>query len=144
MSFSMSLVPTAAKDKLPKGFTYPLGAKAISTALEGIPALEDSRFWFSWRDEYWASAWRQKIASLGEVTLLKIEKAHFGDGREIHVYAVPSEYSEAARAHVLSEFPRVRNALMSGGGSARVSVTMILSGSAQNTRRNDRSGGDGL
>lgn len=140
----MGLIPTAAKDKLPKGFTYPLGAEAISTALEGIPALEDSRFWFSWRDEYWASAWRQKIASLGEVTLLKIEKAHFGDGREIHVYAVPSEFSEAARARVLSELPRIRNALLSWGGSARVSVTMILSESAQNTRLKDRSGSDGF
>ncbi len=140
----MSLIPTAAKDKLPKGFTYPLGAEAISTALEGIPALEDSRMWFSWRDEYWASAWRQKIASLGEVTLLKIEQAHFGDGREIHVYALPSQYSEAARARVLSEFPRVRQALISGGGSPRVSVTMNLAESAQNTRLKDRSGGDGF
>ena len=140
----MGLIPTAAKDKLPKGFTYPLGAEAISTALEGIPALEDSRIWFSWRDEYWASVWRQKIESLGEVTLLKIEKAHFGDGREIHVHAVPSEFSEAARARVLSEFPRVRNALMGGGGSARVSVTMILADSAQNNRLKDRSGGDGF
>jgi hypothetical protein len=143
-SFPMSLIPTAAKDRLPKGYTYPLGAEAISTALEGIPALEDSRIWFSWRDEYWASAWRQKIASLGEVNLLKIEKACFGDGREIRVYAVPSEYSESARAHVLSEFLRVRNALISGGGSARVSVTMILSESAQNTRLKDRSCGDGF
>ena len=140
--FSMSLIPTAAKEKLPKGFTYPLGAKAISTALEGIPALEDSRIWFSRQDEYLAQAWRQKIASLGEVTLLKVEKAHFGGGREIRVYAVPSEYSKAARALVLSEFPRIRQALISGGGSGQVAVILSLEESAENIRRKDRSGGE--
>jgi hypothetical protein len=64
---SMILIPTAKKQRLPKGFSYPLGAEAISAAFAGVPQLENASLWFSWRDEYWASEWRRRIDALGEV-----------------------------------------------------------------------------
>lgn len=128
----MTLIRTAAKERLPKGFSYPLGAEAISTALQGIAALHTASLWFSWRDGYWASAWRQKIAALGEVTLLTIDDSYFGRPRDVRVYAVPSGYSIAARERLLSEFPRVRNALMAGNSSMQVFVTMSLAESVNN------------
>jgi len=72
------MIPTASKDRLPEGFTYPWGAQAISTALEGAPGLEDARIWFSWRDQFWASEWRQKIAELGEIILLEVGPRYLG------------------------------------------------------------------
>ena len=128
-------IPTAAKERLPKGFTYPLGAQAISVALDSVPGLEDARLWFSWRDEYWASEWRQKIAALGEVILLEVADSCLGPGRAVRVYAVPSEYSLAARATLLSELPRVRRVLADGetaGGSLRVRITFDLGAAVKN------------
>jgi hypothetical protein len=129
----MTLIPTAAKDRLPKGFSYPLGAQAISVALEGIPVLGDARFWFSWRDEYWASEWREKIEALGQVTLLQVSDCFVSHGRDVRVYAVPSEYSASARERLTAELPRVRRALLAAGdslGSSRVTVTLNLAEAA--------------
>ena len=129
----MISIPTAAKDRLPKGFSYPLGAQAISVALEGIDLLGDAKFWFSWRDEYWASEWRQKIKALGQVTLLEIADSYVSHGRDVRVYAVPSEYSVSARERLTAEFPMVRRALLAAGdslGSSRVTVTLNLAEAA--------------
>lgn len=128
----MNLIRTAAKERLPKGYSYPLGAEAISNALKGITVLHDASLWFSWRDEYWSSTWRQKIAALGELTLLTIDDSYLGRAREVRVYAVPSGFSIAARERLLSEFPRVRNALIAGDSSMQVSVTLSLAESANN------------
>jgi hypothetical protein len=129
----MTLIPTAAKDRLPKGFSYPLGAQAVSIALEGIPVLNDARFWLSWRDEYWTSEWRQKIQALGQVTLLEVHDCYVSYGRDVRVYAVPSEYSVSARERLTAEFPKVRRALLAAGdslGSSRVTVTLNLAEAA--------------
>jgi hypothetical protein len=131
-------IPTAAKERLPKGFSYPLGAQAISDALDSVPGLEDARLWFSWRDEYWASEWRQKIAALGEVILLEVADSCLGPGRDVRVYAVPSEYSMAARARLISELPRVRRVLTDGGASGellRVRITFDLGAAVKNEPR---------
>jgi len=43
------VIPTAHKTKIPKALSYPLNAKAISEALNGVPQFEvltiDFRFW---------------------------------------------------------------------------------------------------
>jgi len=134
----MATFPTAAKEPLPKGFTYPLGAQAISAALGSVPGLENGRLWFSWRDEYWASEWRQKIAARGEVILLEVADSCLGPGRDVREYAVPSDYSLAVRARLLSELPRVRRVLTDGGASVelpRVKITFDLGGAVKNEPR---------
>lgn len=93
----VKLIQTASKEKLPKGFSYPLRAEALSAALEGAVQFDNAQFWFSWRDEYWASKWREKIDALGDVVLFEIHDSYFGSGKDIRLYAVPSEYSEGAR-----------------------------------------------
>lgn len=132
------LIPTAAKERLPKGFSYPLGAQAISVALDSVPVLQDARLWFSWRDEYWASEWQQKIAALGEVILLEVADSCLGPGCAVRVYAVPSEYSLAARERLLAELPRVRRVLTDGGASGelpRVRITFDLGEAMRNAPR---------
>jgi hypothetical protein len=132
------LIPTATKERLPKGFSYPLGAQAISVALDSVPVLQDARLWFSWRDEYWASEWQQKIAARGEVILLEVADSCLGPGRDVRVYAVPSEYSQAARERLLAELPRVRRVLTDGGTSGelpRLRITFDLGEAMRNAPR---------
>lgn len=126
----MHLIPTTRKEKLPKGFSYPLGAEGISEAFDGVPHLEKATIWFDWRDEYWASSWRKKIESRGSVKLLEVGICPLSGEPVLHVYSVPSEYSSAAREHLLAELPRVREKLSSGSHppkAGRIMVTLSLS-----------------
>ena len=126
----MRLIPTGTKERLPKGFSYPLGAEAISGALDGVPQLDNATFSFVWRDEYWASEWRQKLKARGDVKLLEVDHQPLSGERVLRVYSVPSAYSVVARDHLLAELPQVRRRLMAGGRSSRslrIVVTLSLS-----------------
>jgi hypothetical protein len=126
----MRLIPTGTKEKLPQGFSYPLGAEAISAALDGVPQLDNATFSFVWRDEYWASEWRQKLKARGDVKLLEVDHSPLSGERVLRVYSVPSAYSVVARDHLLAELPRVRRKLLAGGrssGAIRIVVTLSLS-----------------
>jgi hypothetical protein len=126
----MRLIPTARKEKLPEGFSYPLGAESISEALDTVPPLQNATIWFNWRDEYWASSWRKKMESLGSFKLLEVGASPLSGEPVLRVYSVPSEYSLVAREHLLAELPRVRRQLLAGGRVARevpIRVTLNLS-----------------
>lgn len=126
----MRVIPTARKQRLPKGFSYPLGAQAVSAALGDVAQLDNASIWFVWRDDYWASDWRQKLKLLGEVKLLEITHSPLSGERELRVYSVPSEYSVAAREHLFAELPEVRGKLLAPGpssGTRRIVVSLDLS-----------------
>jgi hypothetical protein len=120
----MHLIPTRRKEKLPKGFSYPLGAERISEAFDGVPHLKNATIWFDWRDEYWASRWRQKIESCGSVKLLEVDTSALSGEPILRLYSVPSEYSLLARERLLTELPRVRVKLLAGH-SAKVAAIMV-------------------
>jgi len=126
----MRLIPTGTKERLPKGFSYPLGAEAISGALDGVPQLDSATFSFVWRDEYWASEWRQKLKARGHVKLLEVDHSPLSGERVLRVYSVPSDYSVVARDHLLAELPEVRRKLLVGdrpSKALRIVVTLSLS-----------------
>ena len=127
-------MPTARKQKLPKGFSYPLGAAEISEVFDAVPHLRNASIWFDWRDEYWASSWRKKIETLGSVKLLEVGASPLSGEPVLHVYSVPSEYSLAAREHLLAELPRVRRKLLDRRhtANARMAVTLNLSEAGAN------------
>ncbi len=132
------MIPTASKDRLPEGFTYPWGARAISAALDGAPGLEDASIWFSWRDQFWASEWRQKIAELGDITLLEVGPSYLGKELAVRAYAVPSEYSVAARERLVSESPKLQLALAAGDGprrTPRIAIKLTLATARTNAPR---------
>ena len=127
----MYLIPTARKEKLPKGFSYPVVAEVISEALNGVPHLENATIWFDWRDEYWASSWRKKIESRGPVKLLEVGASPLSGDPVVHVYSVPSEYSMVAREHLLAELPRVRRRLLARGPAAKAAQMAVTLNLAQ-------------
>ena len=91
------MIRTKEKEKLPKGFSYPLGAEKVSEVLGEIPQLEFSGLRFNWRDEFWKLKWQKRIRELGVLTLIRAQYQPLWDELWIFVYSVPSEYSEAAR-----------------------------------------------
>lgn len=96
------MLRTDRKTKLPKGFAYPLGAQKISEALGDIPQAESTVLTFDWKDEFWASSWRERIESLGTVTLIEASYWAHRDEWRLFVYSVPREFNVAAREHLLS------------------------------------------
>jgi hypothetical protein len=125
----MLLIPTALKEKLPKGFSYPLGAEAIGSALDGSPQIGNGKLWFHWRDEFWASRWRKRLASRGLITLFQVNYSEHLGYWSFRVYSVPSQCTVVAREHLLAELVQVRGKLMAAGSEAKslnVAVTLSL------------------
>jgi hypothetical protein len=90
----LELIRTTLKEKLPKGFSYPIGAEALSTALAGVPQFHEASIHFSWKDTFWASKYNAKIRAAGSVNVFEV---NFWNEWRIFVHAVPSEHSEHAR-----------------------------------------------
>jgi len=115
----MIVIPTVRKEKLPKGFSYPLGAEAISAALGGLRQLERAEITFQWRDEFWASRWRKRVQNRGVLTLLRVAFLDYFGSWRLDVYSVPSQYSVQAREHLQVELLRIHSELASVGGSSK-------------------------
>lgn len=111
----MKLIPTRHKEKLPKGFAYPLGAEAISIALQGVPQFGAIEITFSWRDEFWASKYNPRIKALGEIEVIAV---NFDSWRQwnLRIHALPSEHTPVARELLTSlALPALKAKLMAAG-----------------------------
>ena len=127
----MIIIQTGRKEKLPKGFSYPLGAEAISAALGGLPHLEGAKITFQWRDEFWASRWRKRVQNRGVLTLLRVAFPDYFGQWSLDVYSVPSQYSVQAREALQVELLRIHSKLAAHGASSKsfkATVTFDLSG----------------
>lgn len=100
----MAIIPTRHKERLPRGYSYPIGAEVISAAMKDSPHIDDRVLWFAWRDEYWASKYRRKILHEGEIKVLELHRPlpHrtrlIGPDWSIRLCAVPSGHRAAARS----------------------------------------------
>ncbi len=104
----MDLIPTQHKDKLPQGFSYPIGAKELSEALADAPQHALMALSFHDRDTFWASEFKDRIKKKGTIKVIEIEycrshaypgapqyfveSGHFEPKWKICVYALPSEH----------------------------------------------------
>lgn len=95
------MIPTTMKERLPKGFSYPLGAELIFKNIGELPQAEKVSLMFVWKDEFWASKWRKRVAQRGTVALIQARYYRTRDEWWISVYAVPSDCSAAAREFLL-------------------------------------------
>ena len=103
----MKYIPTANKYKLPKEFSYPLGAKEISEALAEVPQYSKLSITFMDRGIFWASKYKQSIKNNEQIEILEIQyyipkgnistpkkwlnEGYPNSGWKITVYAVPKE-----------------------------------------------------
>lgn len=98
----MSLViPTRQREELPDDFAYTLWPSRISDLLAETPQREDAELVFHWRDEFWASHWRERIRQKGVIKLLDVhytpEYSPYFPKWKITIYSVPKEYLTAAQ-----------------------------------------------
>src|SRR5690349_20148813 len=107
----MVLIPTRYKERLPAGYSYPVGAQALSTALEGVPCYADQALAFCWKDVFWASQYQARIASEGELVVLE---AHYFYEWSLRVNSVPGALaSDLREALIESALPELARTLSS-------------------------------
>ena len=121
----MQLIKTGHKDKLPKGFSYPLGAEAISAALDGIPQADTTGLRFSWRKWTRLPEWRKLIKNHGPFLLFRFHYFNYFGSWHGEVYAVPTEYVQAARQRLEEELPGLRSLLISRGEAITIRAPSI-------------------
>ena len=104
----LELIRTRLKEKLPKGFSYPVGAEMISTALEGIPHFQELSIRFSWKDRFWASKYNASVRAAGKLTMISV---NFWREWVISVHAVPSQHRNSAQVQLGTLLPVLANQL---------------------------------
>lgn len=96
----MEIIATTRKEKLPKGYSYPIGAEALSRALTGVPQYAMLSLTFNWRDTFWASDYQANLKALGRVKIIELNS--YGLDWRTHVNAIPAEHSHVAREQLIS------------------------------------------
>ncbi len=114
------MIKTAYKDKLPKGYSYPVGAEIISAGLSEVSQYEDFRICFGMKDEWRASCYNQKIKEAGDIVVLNVSyssRSCYG-GWSIYVHSVPSTFKKDASEKIISQvLPALRKQLLKAGMS---------------------------
>ena len=121
---AMTMIPTGYKIKIPKTLSYPLGAKAISEALEGVPQigslLVDFYFWnyepvplLRHRPYYVLSASYSDALLNPLYRKFYVLSGQFESGWRITVGTVPRHLRHAIQLKLLAEaLPRVKHWLV--------------------------------
>jgi hypothetical protein len=105
----MHMILTKFKDKLPKGFSYPIGAEKISLGLARTPQIASFELCFQHKDEFWASSYNEKLRQKKPLKIVEItyrnpnvgisssqymiDAGYYSPSWKINIYAVPKEYS---------------------------------------------------
>jgi hypothetical protein len=114
----MEPITTTRKEKLPKGYSYPLGAEALSQALIGVPQYSMLSITFNWRDTFWASEYQNKLKALGQIKIVELNP--WGMEWRIFVSAVPAEHSHAVREQLSSTgFNSLKSQLNAAGADRK-------------------------
>ncbi len=126
------MIPTSYRAKLPKGFSYPVGAGMVSDALAASPHVEELSITF--RDNQgFSSKFRRLLTERSPYTLMTarykpackpglsaagfmIERGWYDEKWELIVYAVLSEFRHLAEGLIRDvALPSVKAWLMSSG-----------------------------
>jgi hypothetical protein len=124
-----SLIRTRRKEKLPRGFSYPIGAERLSMKLTGVPQYSVAEIAFSWKDTFWASEYQSRLRELGRISIVDADYWSRFDSWTIRIHAVPSEHNN--RAHegllaVLSDLADKLNAALTNPDTFRWSARYDL------------------
>src|SRR5258708_5461772 len=101
------LIPTTYKTRLPREFSYPIGAEALSKHLAGVPQFSEFRICFSDVVSAWKSKFQQIIAEGADY---EIVRARLWSPFEIFVYPVQRILKHAAQEALVSGgLPKLRD-----------------------------------
>lgn len=123
----MARIPTKGKDKLPRGWSYPIGGEQVSSALAEIPQYGVLNLSFRRHPTLFASEIARAVKALQPIPVLRAGYRHlrpivphgispiaddyYDEAWELEVYAVPAtQRSDAASALMASPdgFNRIR------------------------------------
>ncbi|MCL2523308.1 MAG: hypothetical protein FWF20_06285 [Betaproteobacteria bacterium] len=112
----MTLIPTSLKEKIPKGFAYPIGAEVISHALDGVSQFHLLKLTFFWKNTFWASKYNARINSAGTIKIIEVRyssHSQMDTDWNIYVHAVPSAESQFVRDQLLDNaLPKLKERLL--------------------------------
>jgi hypothetical protein len=115
------MIKTRVKEKLPRGYSYPVGAEIISVGLSEVPQYEELQINFWMQDEYWASSYNRKIKEAGDIIVLEAQYFSYswGSGWKIRINSVPSAFKKDASEKIISQvLPVLRERLLKAGINA--------------------------
>jgi hypothetical protein len=102
MEDDIEVFPTEFRDKHSKAVSYPLGAKAISSALAGVPQAPAIRLWFMAGGHQQTLHQKERILVLSVIYSKRARRFSDGEDAEargvldskwrIHVHAVPAAW----------------------------------------------------
>lgn len=104
------MIPTGYKDQIPKTHSYPLGAKAISDALAGVPQFDllKINFFRTWQ------GFAKNRASTYVLLIVSYDGYGFSLGWTIQVSPVPRPLKHEAQVKLIAEaLPQIRKWLQS-------------------------------
>lgn len=115
----MEILRTLYKEKIPKGFSYPIGAEKISEALFEAINGDECEIRFSVRDDFWASSFNQRIKDELPLRIFQliysqphtnhsssqsmIDGGYYDQKWKIEVNAVPTKYVSSAKRLLINE-----------------------------------------
>lgn len=124
---SDDLIPTRYKEKLPKDWSYPLGAEIITKRLNGIELSDPFDIWFQWRAEFWYSKFQENVKGLGDIVILECRSSLFHSGLTLYLYALPSTIKKNVRESLDHDvFPKLFEWLLNYKKGAVFSVLLNL------------------
>ena len=113
------LIPTLYKTRLPREFSYPIGAEALSEHLARVPQFSEFRICFSDVVSAWKSKFQQMIAEGADY---EIVTARLWSPFEIFVYPVQRSLKHAAHEALVADgLPKLRDWMLRQG--ARTAMT---------------------
>ncbi len=148
----MELIPTKHKEKIPKGFSYPIGAKDLSEGLKGVPQYINFELWYRVKDTFWASKYHEKVKAKEPIRVIQVEyyrsrvnrstpkdweeSGHCDPKWTIRVYGLPSEYrAETKKQIIANALPKIREWLIQIGNKDDFSYQQKTFAMDLNTRK---------
>ena len=110
------------RERLPRGWSFPVGAEAVTDALGGVPFGAPDPLWFAHSEPMWLKDRRERHSKDLPLCVLEAVFTPFGHGLGVHfdrplwkidVRSVPSRIRQRVRSCLVSEgLPRVRRWLL--------------------------------
>jgi|WetSurMetagenome_2_1015567.scaffolds.fasta_scaffold29703_2 hypothetical protein len=119
----MQLIPTRRKEKLPQGYSYPIGAQEISEGLFGVPQYQELKISFH---SMWGISFTSHEALKKKLKILKISyNSRFISSHDlamrvpllprwyIKIHPLPKNYKQSANEYLINiALPKIKKWLI--------------------------------
>ena len=131
----MEIISTRHKEKIPKGFSYPIGAEKLSESILSYVKDDEAEVSFWVKDEYWASSFNEKIKNEEPIKIIHIqyyvprthhsssnsmiESGHYEPKWKIRINSVPTKYVSSVKKMLLKALQTEAVSWLKGNNSKK-------------------------